>query len=330
MADIHARLARHGFDAVMDNLTADLSQLSPTARAARLHEIQVAKTAQAVLVEESQAFQFAYSGFALTALPQRQLKPDQPWEKAGYNVQLLIEPGRLPQPAGGYRQYGVPFGSMGRIILLYMQTEAVRNNSRDIALGRTMRQWLTRMGIYDSGKAYAMVRDQGSRIAACHLTFSWVSNKGMTWERDHIVTGGHVPFTDNTSTDDQLSLWTEHITLSDAFYHEVRNHAVSLWEPAIRQLQGHPLALDVYVWLSYRLHSLGKVTPVSWVALFDQFGGGYTRIRDFRKRFAEVITLVLAVYPDAKVETNTEGLILHPSPAPVGDRRNIRLTAPRS
>jgi hypothetical protein len=42
---------------------------------------------------------------------------------------------------------GVPFGSRARLILLYLQTQALRSRSREVELGRSMREWLRRMGI---------------------------------------------------------------------------------------------------------------------------------------------------------------------------------------
>jgi hypothetical protein len=42
-----------------------------------------------------------------------------------------------------------------------------------------------------------------------------------------------------------------------------------------RAIGTRSLALDVYVWLAYRLHSLTRPTPVTWAALHGQFGAGF-------------------------------------------------------
>jgi hypothetical protein len=73
------------------------------------------------------------------------------------------------------------------------------------------------------------------------------------------------------------------------------------------------MAIDIYIWLAYRLHSLSAPVPVSWAAVHGQFGAGFQFVRHLKPRFAESLKIALAVYPEAKVTVVPEGLILHPS-----------------
>ena len=57
---------------------------------------------------------------------------------------------------------GVPYGSIARMILLYLQTQAVRTRSREVELGASMNAWLTAMGIPIGGKT---VPDRAGAIA---------------------------------------------------------------------------------------------------------------------------------------------------------------------
>src|SRR4051794_5797904 len=98
-------------------------------------------------------------------------------------------------------------------------------------------------------------------------------------------------------------------------------HCVPVQEAAIRQIGSRSMAIDVYIWLAYRLHRLDKPTPITWAALYQQFGAGFTLIRQFRARFRETLALALAAYPDAHVSEEEGGLLLYPSPPPVGERR---------
>jgi hypothetical protein len=68
------------------------------------------------------------------------------------------------------RPIGIPFGSIARMILLYLQTEAVKTRSREIELGRSMNHWLTSMGIDNGGKTYKLVREQSKRLSLCCKT----------------------------------------------------------------------------------------------------------------------------------------------------------------
>ena len=84
-------------------------------------------------------------------------------------------------------------------------------------------------------------------------------------------------------------------------------------EAAVRQIANNSVALDVYCWLAYRLHSLTKSTPITWAAVHAQFGAGFRLVRQIKPTFTEALNLALAVYPEAQVDIEKQGLILHPS-----------------
>ena len=77
------------------------------------------------------------------------------------------------------------------------------------------------------------------------------------------------------------------------------------------------MSLDIYVWLAWRLHSLTKPTPISWAAIFAQFGAGYTKVSHFKPRFMEALAAALAAYPQARVDISEAGVSLHPSRPPI-------------
>lgn len=279
--------------------------------------------ATAVLEEERQELGITYSGFALTALPHRRLPDEQPWERRGHRIRLLIEPGRLPIRNGGFKLFGVPYGSRARMILLYLQTRAIQTDSREVELGRSMHEWLDRMGLSVGGQTYRDIREQASRIAACNLTFAWEDANSIGFEKGSIVKGG-IHFSTGQNSD-QGTLWEDRVLLSEAFFRELKAHPVPIWEPALRHIQNNSTSIDIYIWLAYRLHSLTRSTTITWPAVFEQFGAGYSRLRDFRKRFCEALQLALAVYPDARVDVEEHGLLLHPSPPPIPERKLAQL-----
>ena len=85
---------------------------------------------------------------------------------------------------------------------------------------------------------------------------------------------------------------------------------------------GDSLALDVYCWLAYRLHSLSAPITVTWKALHGQFGRSVARLDHFKDHFRTVLALAASVYPDANIDEaeNGIGLILKPSKPPVAPR----------
>jgi hypothetical protein len=115
----------------------------------------------------------------------------------------------------------------------------------------------------------------------------------------------------------QGTLWEDRVVLDEAFYAALRDHPVPLLEAAIRQLRDRSMSLDLYVWLAWRLHQLGKRTQISWPAVYGQFGNGFKAIRQFKPRFIEALAAALAAYPEARVEAEETGITIHPARPPV-------------
>jgi len=304
MGDIHDLVLKHGRQGAM--------QLVPD------EDRRLVDIAAKVLEEENSALGITYSGFCLTALPHRRLPDEQHWERRGQRITLVVEPGRLPDGKGSTKLYGVPYGSRARLILLYLQTQAIRSKSPEVELGRSMKAWMERMGASIGGKAYQDIREQANRISACHLTFMWDGERKSAFSKDSIVKDG-IQLWDGLD-DRQQRLWVETVKLSDSFFKALKEHPVPIWEPAIKAIATQSMAIDIYVWLSYRLHVLGRATPITWAAVHGQFGAGYRAVRQFKPRFIECLKTALAVYPDARVDVTDAGLVLHPSAPPVPER----------
>lgn len=277
-----------------------------------------------VLAEEKGELGITYAGFCLSSLPHRRLSDNQPWERKGPVMTLLIQPGRLYHGSGDKRTHvlhGVPYGSRARLILLYLQTEAMRRKSPSVPMGRSMHDFMCRMGIPHGGKSIRDVEDQANRISACSLTFDWHGSSQTGWNAERFVQSGGLALT--RSDPNQPRLWEDCVELSAAFYKALTEHPVPVWSPAIREISNNSMALDIYAWLAYRLHSLSKATPITWVALHSQFGGGYKAVRQFKPRFLENLKLAAAVYPDARIEVEDAGLRLFPSSPPIPERPRI-------
>ncbi len=290
--------------------------------------------AASVLAEECGDPNFMYSGFCLTALPHRSIPADRPWTIKTPVVELVVEPGSLPDSgtgtgADGSRYVGVPFGSRARLILLYLQTRAVRTRSREVELGRSMRQWIERMDVSSGGRTYAQVKEQSKRLALCRMSFFWKTDDGGRRVRPTNIMDDGLLFLDHLHVDDderQGRLWEDRVLLSQAFYDLLSAHPVPVWEPAIRALSNNSMALDAYTFLAYRLRALKKPTLVPWTALHQQFGAGYKNIRHFRADFRDAVAQALAVYPDAHVtDEGTDGIMLCPSRPPISEREQQKL-----
>ncbi|WP_335904931.1 replication protein RepA [Acidisphaera sp. L21] len=289
------------------------------ALAADLDREQV-EAAAAYLADEQHGVGFLYSGWCQAALPHRKLPDAQGWQITGDHVTLIVEPGMRPSPTGIPEPIGVPYGSRARLIMLYMQSEALRTCSREIELGRSLRAWLYRMGIPSGGKSIAAVREQAERLSACRLTLRIKVGKTTGLINQNIV--DTAIFLDS-GEERQPSLFAETAKLSEGFYEQLSKHSVPLEEAAIRAINNNSMALDIYAWLAYRLHSLEKPCPITWLAIKAQFGNGFGDLKNFRKCFVSNLKLALAVYPAARVDCNERGVILHPARPPVATTNSV-------
>ncbi|HYF86153.1 replication protein RepA [Azospirillum sp.] len=309
MASVHDLIARVGVE--------QARKLVPSG------ERKLIDTAAQAMAIESRAMGITYAGFCLTALPHNPLADDAVWERQGHKVKLVITPGYLPDRTGTMQLHGVPYGSRARLIMLYLQTRAIQTGSPEVELGASMKDWLSRMGVGVGGKQYRDVKEQANRISACNLTFVWDNDRrGKAFEKDAIVKGGIQLY--EHDDENQLRLWVDTVRLSDSFFQALKEHPVPVWEPAMKLIAGKSMAIDVYVWLAYRLHVLELKTPVTWAALFGQFGHSYQNLKHFKPRFTEALKMALAVYPDAEVDVSEAGVVLHPSPPPIPERKMVR------
>lgn len=278
---------------------------------------RVVEAAAAYMGTEDGEIGFVYAGWAQASLPHRRLADDAHWEIQTDRVSLIVQPGLRGVLGGSPVPVGVPYGSRARLIILYLQTEAIRTGRREIELGRSLHAWLKRLEIPIGGKSMKDVRDQAERISRCRLTFQ-ISTSGRSGLINQNILDSAMFVADDSTQDD---LFIETAKLSEGFFEQLQKHPVPIEEAAVKQIANNSMALDVYVWLSYRLHALKEPRAITWKALHAQFGRGITRLDHFRQHFKETLELALAVYPDANVELDgTNGLILKPSRPPVSPR----------
>ncbi len=274
---------------------------------------RVVDAAASYMATEDSSSAYLFSGWAQAALPHKKLPDDAAWQVVTDRVTLIVEPGRRASPDGPV-SVGVPYGSRARLILLYLQSQALKTDSREVSLGSSLRDWLRRMDIAPGGNSIAGVREQAERIARCRLSFQIKGTDGRSGLVQQQVVDTAM-FAD--AEDSSSGGFVETVQLSQTFFDQLRRHPVPVEDSAIRVISRHSVALDIYCWLAYRLHVLKDPCEITWRGLQAQFGAGTDRLRNFRSRFIENLGLALAVYPDAFVEVTQKGLKLRPSPPPV-------------
>jgi Plasmid encoded RepA protein len=258
---------------------------------------------------------FLHTVLCQVGLPRR-ATPELKFERRNGLASLLVEAGSL-YSGQKWQQQPLPYGPKPRLALVHISTEAVRTKSRIIDSGRSLHEFMRRLGIGTNGREYKNFRQQMRALSACRMSLGYGNTtidakpieKFSTWNA----------LEDANSLDDGV------IELTTKFYESLIESAVPLDPRALACLQGSSLALDIYTWLSHRLHRVSRMTGdrVTWSNLADQFGQEYSEIKDFKKTFQKALVSVRAVYPDARLEEMRGGYILLPSKPPVPAKPSI-------
>lgn len=271
---------------------------------------QIANEALALEVEEAQ--KAGALGFMARALVQATMphsKTDAPFfeRRNGVLTLTIMAPPRV----------GLPYGSVPRLLMGWVTTEAVRTKARELVLGPSLSAFMRELGMVPTGGRWGSItrlRAQAHRLFASTISMAYSQSANVA-EQGFRIADRHILWWDKRAPD-QPELFTSSVTLSELFYQEIVDRPVPVDTGALKALSRSPLQLDLYCWLTYRMSYLRQKTVIPWESLELQFGADYSLTRQFRAKFANHLKKVVTVYP-AKVEPSAAGLILRPSPTHV-------------
>lgn len=222
------------------------------------------------------------------------------------------------------KQIGVelPYGPIPRLIFLWMTTEAKLTRSRELHLGGTRSEFMRKLMLTPrTGKRGNMRTLELQLKALLATTFSaWRTTGG---ERQGTLRLHHRQIASDAE------LWWDYdsarelealINVDAEFFKEMLQGGIPVDLPTVNQFKENSLALDIYVWLTYRFSALRRPVVVPWEHLYEQFGSEYqstSGTRAFKAYFRKQLKRVLAAYTQANVSDDRAGLRLHPSPTHV-------------
>ena len=136
----------------------------------------------------------------------------------------------------------LPFGNLPRLILAWVSTEAVRTQSRDLVLGRSLSKFMRSLGINsDSGGArgeQTRLRNQMKRLFGCTVSLIYQDECGETAVNS--VVARRTEFWWNERKPDELSLWESKIELGEDLFNEIISHPVPLNMNTLTALKRSP------------------------------------------------------------------------------------------
>jgi hypothetical protein len=211
----------------------------------------------------------------------------------------------------------LPFGPKARLILLYLNTAAIRTQSRIIDAENSMTAFIRELqnGREPNGDEIRKFQAQLRALAKARINLGVLGDQRSYDGKLDVVDSFDIWFSKNPH---QRVLWTSTVELSQKYFDTLINHAVPLDPRAIAALSHSSLALDLYSWMAQRLHRIGtRAELVTWVNLQEQLGDTYREIRMLRRNVNKALLDVKIVYPEAKFDSDQRGITLWNSPPPV-------------
>lgn len=282
---------------------------------------RIIEAAAEIMAERTKQIDFLHTVQCQCVLPYRNPGDGvRTWDRKQGSATLRIEAGAALDPkTKKFRELGLPYGEKPRLVLIHLASEAIRSGSPVVDVEGSMTGFARALGMDTNGQQLKDLKGQLSRLAASSVRMGMVQEGRAYQVNTQIVTAFDLWYPDDPT---QKVLWPSTVRLSHEFFESLGRHAVPLDHRAVRAIAHSSFALDLYTWLAQRLHrvSIGKQQFIPWSSLYDQFGQGFTRVRDFRRTFLKKLVQVKTVYPAARMDANEKGLTLYNSPTPVPSR----------
>ena len=306
-----------------------LADALPAMATASQAQLRVIQAAVSIRDERPSSIVYQHSVLCQTCLPYRDPGDHvRTWDRQNGRVALRVRAGEAHHPDKGWIEVGLPYGPKPRLILGYLNTQALLRQRPDIEVEDSLTAFVKRIGLDPNGRSLRIIKDQLARLAAADLRFGVpVSDDSARTFKGQIVSEFDLWF---SRDERQRVLWPTSVRLDQGYFESLMAHAVPLDERALGALSHSAMALDLYAWLAQRLH---RVHPrenafIAWTALRDQFGFGYADMRKFKQVFRTALRQVLAVYPAAKLTLDGRGMTARNSAPPVTRRIVPTVSAP--
>lgn len=222
---------------------------------------------------------YQHTVFCQTGLPYRNPGDDvRQWERVNGAIGLQVNAGSAWHPGKGrFVALGLPYGPKPRLLLAYLNGEALRRQSPEIEVERSLTAFVRALQIDPMGRNIRIIKDQLSRLSASSIRLG-ISRDGQGVTINTAIVSAFSLWW--PKDDRQRLVWPSSVRLSDEYFGSLTRHAVPLHDKALMALSGSAMALDVYAWLAQRLHRIdwGKRVFVPWPGLKSQFGWHYDRL----------------------------------------------------
>ena len=215
----------------------------------------------------------------------------------------------------------LPYGSLPRLLLAWVCTEAVRTQSRQLDLGHSLSEFMRKLDIYNTSGGTTggrtRLRNQMRRLFNAHVQLVYEDEHGEASVSSSVTS--RTEFWWNYRKPAQPVLWESKIELGWDFFNEIIRHPVPLDMNTLTALKRCALGLDLYLWLTYRTFTLRAPLRLTWRHLYRQFGVDPAKasdkktVQNFRGKILRELVKIKLAWPELNYATAPGVLILLPS-----------------
>ena len=219
----------------------------------------------------------------------------------------------------------LPYGTIPRLLLAWVCTEAVRTQSRELVLGKSLSEFMRKLDIYSTSGGSrgdrTRFRNQMRRLFNAHVQLVYEDERGEANMSSSVADRSE--FWWNERKPDAPVLWDSKIRLGEDFFNEIIRHPIPIDMNTLKALKRCALGLDLYLWLTYRTFSLTRPVRITWRQLYRQFGTDPAKasdkfiVRNFRQNVLRELEKIKLAWPDLDYTTALGVLILLPSRPPI-------------
>ena len=227
----------------------------------------------------------------------------------------------------------LPFGNFPRLLMAWISTEAVRTQSRELVLGKSLSKFMRALGINStSGGArgeQTRLRNQIKRLFGCTVSLVYEDEHGET--RASSLVADRTEFWWDPKRPGERVFWDSKIRLGEDFFNEIIRHPVPLDMNTLKALKRSSMGLDLYLWLVYRIFALRAPLQLSWRQVYRQFGAHPAKasdrvtVRNFQRKVLRELKKINLAWPGLNYTTARGLLVLHPSTPSIPPARQLSL-----
>lgn len=239
------------------------------------------------------------------------------WSRTNGNVTLLIQQGYKANGEG----IGHPYGTLPRLLLYWMTTEAVRTKTARLVLGDSLAAFMEELGLDSRSKGprsdRVRLEQQMRRLFAARISFEGslqVDGAGAEMV-EYMPIARRTVFWWSQKDPAQKALWESYVELDSEFFAAITANPVPVDLRALRALKRSPLALDLYSLLTYqafRASKTGRPIYMTWRQMQAALGTSYASHTDLKKSIKLALTKIGAVYPGLEIGDRDGGIEVLP------------------